>query len=51
LAVEKAKLEGMQKAAREAGLPSSVYDPKIPVRTNRSNAGMMRYMRMQNKQH
>jgi hypothetical protein len=48
---EKAKLELMQEAARQAGMPNTVYDPKIPVRFNRSSAGAERALRMLNSQH
>lgn len=40
---EKEKLQQMQEAARQAGMPSSVYDPSRPIRFMHSN-GARRYM-------
>ncbi len=50
LAMERSKLEAMQQAAQHAGMPSTVYDPKTPVRFSRAN-GAQRSLYMLNAQH
>jgi hypothetical protein len=48
---EKEKLQQLQAAAQQAGMPSSVYDPSRPVRFMNSSAGARRYMNSLNAGH
>ena len=48
---EKEKLQQMQVAAQQAGMPSSVYNPSRPVRFMNSSAGARRYMNSLNAGH
>jgi hypothetical protein len=50
LVKEKDKLQRIQEAARQAGMPSSVYDPSRPVRFMHSD-GARRYMNSLNSGH
>jgi len=50
VAQEKEKLQQMQAAAQQAGMPSSVYNPNRPVRFMNSN-GARRYMNSLNAGH
>ncbi len=51
LVQEKEKLQQMQAAAKQAGMPSSVYNPSRPVRFMNSSAGARRYMNSLNAGH
>jgi len=51
LAIEKKKLDNLQAAASQAGMPSSVVNPSQPPRFMKSKAGVLRDMRMKEFSH